>query len=293
MCYIPEILLAGAIGVLMMCGMFISLSILKCPDLTCEASYAVGCSIYCYLNAICNISPMICLIISMIIGIICGGITAILKLYLNVPKVISSMITTTAAIGMLQIFPRIDYIANSNLKLCNFVSLNTLIVIVIAASVASLLYFFITSEIGLKFRAIICNNTLSTNTSNSGFLSLIAGLSIANSITALAGALSSQLANTSAVCIGNGTFIFGLTCILIAELVVKKHKYSTGNFFLTTLVVGAILKSSLELFEHVLNLDKNYAFAEVILAFVAVFVYSVLTSRRSVQMQLIKQSMKD
>lgn len=293
MCYIPEILLAGAIGVLMMCGMFISLSILKCPDLTCEASYAVGCSIYCYLNAICNVSPMICLIISMILGMVCGGITAILKLYLNVPKIISSMITITAAMGILQIFPMVDYAAISSLKLCNFVTLNMLIVIAIAASVASLLYFFIDSEIGLKFRALIYDNTLSTNSSDSSFLSLIAGLSVANGITALAGALSSQLYNTSIACIGNGTFIFGLTCILIAELVVRKNKYSTDNFFLTTLVVGAILKSSLELFEHVFNLDKSYAFAEVMLALVAVFIYSVLTSRRSIQMQLIKQSMKD
>lgn len=288
MCHVHELLLAGVIGALIMCGMFISLNVLKFPDLTCEASYAMGSSIYCYLNVVAGISPIICIFVSMILGMICGSLTALLKLYLNIPKVISAMITVTASIGILQIFPAIDYAKIASLKFTSFTSVNMLVVIILTSTIAYGLFYFFISEIGLKFRAFSSSNNANI------VLSLVAGLSASNGIIALAGAFSSQLCNTTSISYaGNGIFIFGITCLLISELIVYRKKYSFEKFFLTILAVGAILKSSLEFCEKIFNLNKNHAFAEVILTLAAIFIYSVLTSRPSLQMQLIKNNMND
>lgn len=277
---LSTILCSGAIGALVVCSMLLSFKMLRFPDLTSDGSYSFGCVSYGFL-AVSGLNPILCIMISIAIGMTCGFITACLYHNLKIPKIMCGIITLVATVGLIQKFPIVQYSQLMNLYITKLTLVNTILVLGIILPILFVIYKLMSSEFGLRFRALSENKAFTGVHSLGRRVELMVGLVLSNGMIALAGALSNQVYSTHALFSGFGTFLFAVSAILVGERFFFRTASSTN--FVITVAIGAIYRIMLVLASCVMGLNTDNSFMCVFSSLVLIFVYAVISHRRICQ----------
>jgi len=220
-------------------GVFMSLRIMKRPDLTVEGTFAFGAAIamtmlhhgyhfmFAILAAICG-------------GAIAGLTTALIHTKLKIDSIISGLLVTMALFSInLYIMsgstisapmdrfvfaPVRGWLSNLNVTSFQMLLLSYVIVGVITLFIVLLfLHLLYKTLLGLSIRATGDNErmacSIGVNTDNRKIITLI----ISNSITALAGGLIAQQQSGANVNSGAGILIIGLASLVLGEIITPKN----------------------------------------------------------------------
>ncbi len=226
-----HVVLQGLIYSFVVMGVYLSSRVIHFDDLTTEGSFGLGGAITA-LGIVTGVSPWLMLPLAMMGGAFAGVITGTLHTKMKMNNLISGLVVTTA------LFSVCLKLAKSNLSLPQESSIfATVPAIVILGLLAALAYFglkvFLSSEIGLLFKAAGSNPQMATSLGKNVENYKIVGLAVANSLTALAGCLFVQWNGFFSITGNVGTLVTGLAGLILAEMI--KPKFSLG------LIIGAIL----------------------------------------------------
>lgn len=271
---VSTLLLSGMVGVLMMCGLFISLNILKFPDFSSEVSYALGCSAYLFFQ-LNNCNTIVTMVYIFLLGALCGVGTVLLMQYIKIPRILSGFIVLVFMFGFLSLGIRFG----SNIHYVGkFSVIGTLAVVLFTLILVYVLSVFMRSEAGIRFRALHHENNCLVE--NSTKFSL--GLAVSSGIIAIAGGISHQLCSIGQVCCWPcGTLLFGTSVMLITERIFSGKRYDILRYFICVLTIGAVYRIFLQVGANAFSPQEVNSFMCVISSIVIVVTYLCVKDSRS------------
>lgn len=230
-----HVVLQGLIYSFVVMGVYLSSRIIRFDDLTTEGSFGLGGAITALLIVL-GTSSWLTLPLAMIGGALAGVVTGALHTKMKMNNLISGLVVTTA------LFSVCLKLAKSNLSLPTDSSIfaaapNPSFAIAILGLLATIAYLglriFLSSEIGLLFKAVGSNPQMVVSLGKNVESYKILGLALANSLTALAGSLFVQWNGFFSITGNVGTLVTGLAGLILAEMIKPK--------FGIVLIIGAIL----------------------------------------------------
>ena len=220
-------------------GVFMSLRIMKRPDLTVEGTFAFGAVI---AMTLLNVGAhfMTALLVATIGGSIAGLTTALIHTKLKVDGIISGLLVTislfsinlfvmggnniSAPMGRFIFYPIIQQLVafgtprfTALLLSQIFIGAITLVVVIF------FLFILYSTSFGLSIRATGDNERMACAIGIDIDSRKISSLVISNAITGLAGALVAQQQSGANVTSGMGVLIIGLASLVIGEIITPKN----------------------------------------------------------------------
>lgn len=246
----------GCIYALVALALYLSFRVLNIADMTTDGSFTLGCAVSATVAVAGH--PILALPAAMAAGAAAGCITASLQTRLRIPSILAGIITNT---GLYTVnLAVMGFSANVNLLKADTVFtlvrpvLGTFYRLVpalgVTAGVGALLIYFLRTRLGLSIRATGDNPDMVRASSINTTFTITVGLALANSLTALSGALLAQYQKTADINLGTGMVIIGLASLIIGQTLLPK-----GGLWLR--VVGAIVGSILYRFIIALALRLN------------------------------------
>ena len=239
----------GCIYSLVALALFISFSILNIADLSTDGCFTLGCSV----GAVVTISghPFLAFPAAMAAGVCSGFVTAFLQTRMGVPSILAGIIVNT---GLYTVnIAVMDFSSNVNLFGCDTIfSLAKVvsgaawynnwykigIVAAIVLIIGVILAWFLNTRLGLSIRATGDNEYMVRASSINPVFTITVGLCVANSLTALSGAILAQYQKSCDINLGTGMVTIALASLIIGETLIGR-----GGIFKK--VVGVILGSCL------------------------------------------------
>lgn len=234
-------------------GSYISISLMKLPDLSLEASYLAGAIIGCQSLVYCGgvtgfASATIVVLASVIGGVIVGGVVGLLTHVAGLPHLLSSILTIGLFHGINQFI-----IGGSHLSVGSLSSLLSIIkfpasnpelgiVVVLAALLSLLVFLLFKTQLGYSF-AILGNNTsfFKNYHISSGYV-FITGLLIAHGLSGFAGSLVAQSSGMVDITMGFGIVLLSLTSLILGRACVRGKK----PFTVLVPIIGTVIYFSLQ-----------------------------------------------
>ena len=234
----------GCIYALVALALFLSFRVLNIADMTTDGAFTLGCAVSATVAVAGH--PLLALPAAMLAGACAGSVTALLQTKLKIPSILAGIITNT---GLYTVNLAVMGFS-SNVNMMRTETMFTLVqphlgsfyklipTAVLALSMGVLLVLFLKTRLGLSIRATGDNpDMVRASSINTGFTVTI-GLMLANSLTALSGAVLAQYQKTADINLGTGMVIIGLASLIIGETLSPKGK-------LWKKALGAILGSVL------------------------------------------------
>ncbi len=229
----------GFIYALVALALYLSFRVLNIADMTTDGSFTLGCA----LSAVLSVAghPLLALPAAMAAGACAGCITALLQTKWGIPSILAGIITNT---GLYTVnLAVMGFSSNVNmLKAATLFSLfpggRLLPAILITLITAAVLVLFLSTRLGLSIRATGDNPEMVRASSINTSFTILVGLAISNSITALSGAVLAQYQKTADINLGSGMVIIGLASLVIGETIFRRGK---PWFKILGTVVGCIL----------------------------------------------------
>lgn len=232
----------GAIFSILSLGLYISFKVLDIPDLTVDGSFTTGCAV----SAIVTVasSPALGLLLAFVAGALAGLVTGLLITKLKINAILAGILTQTALYSInLRIMdgkPNISLLDSKTIftNINQITSYGTLILLFIFVIVIVLLLnYFLRTQLGLALRACGDNEDMVRASSIDTDKMKLIGLSLANGLVGLSGALYTQQQTYSDITAGIGMMVIGLASIIIGATFIKNEKVLVS---LIATVVGAI-----------------------------------------------------
>ena len=232
-------------------GVYLSLRIMKKPDLTIEGTFAFG-AVIAMTMLYGGAHFMTTLIVAPIGGAVAGLTTGLIRTKLKIDGIISGLLVTMAlfsinlfVMGASTISAPLDTFIFTpvreqlvalglqpfNALLWSYIIIGALTLVVVIA----FLYFLYSTAFGLSIRAtgdnerMACSNGVDTDSRK------IAAHVIANAIIGLSGALVSQQQSGANVNTGTGVLIIGLASLVIGEIITPKNVSMLTRFIFIAL----------------------------------------------------------
>lgn len=236
----------GFLYALVAMALFLSYRILDIADLTTDGSFILGAAVSVTMTAAGH--PYLGVAAAFMAGACAGGVTAVLQTKLGVPSILAGIVTNTGL-----------YTVNlmvmgwsSNVSLLKSETIFTLfeavgiggkhteilMAFLVSAGVGTILLLFLKTRLGLSIRATGNNITMVRASSINPALMITIGLSIANGITALSGAMVGQYQNAADINGGTGIVVIGLACLIIGETVLGRRTVFKG---VVAAVIGSVI----------------------------------------------------
>ncbi len=221
---VPTGLLQGLILSLLVIGVMIPFRLLDFPDLTAEGSYPLGGAL-CASLIVTGINPALSLIIASICAGLVGIGTALIHIKYKINTLLAGIILSTMvysinlrAMGK----PNIALFNHSTLfnDLSNGLSAQLIALLIINILVIGFLFLFLSTEKGLRFRAVGLNPQFAKKQGINLNSNIISGLFIGNAACGLSGALLVQIQGYADIGIGVGIVIHALAAMMIGEKIV-------------------------------------------------------------------------
>lgn len=266
---ILNILSSGLPCVLLALGIFLTYRLLDFADLTAEGSFLIGMAVSGVL--IYNgVNPWIATLASVFAGALCGIITGVLNRVLKIPKLLSGIITMTAAGSIVLLILGFAYdkgsIFNYQLSFtnitkdsgpqtiysllqpfdyengvfispwANIIKVGVMFGVVFAAM--AIIYFFFGTEYGMAIRATGMNEKMVKAQGINADIATIVCVAIANALIGLAGSLYVQETKQVSTISATGYLVVGLSSILIGEAIFGKRSFKN---WLISVALGSIL----------------------------------------------------
>lgn len=240
----------GLVYAIMALGVYITYKILDFPDLSVDGTFPLGGAITAVL-VLAGVNPLIALFLAFVAGALAGCITGIIHVKLKVRDLLSGIIVMTALYSV-----NLRLVGKSNVAFFNSDSIfeNSLInkimpqglshvsviviLVVIVLIVKILLDLFLKTRAGYLLRAVGDNETLVTSLAKDKGTVKILGLSIANGLAALAGAVYCQQKGFFDISMGTGTIVIGLANVIIGTKLLKRFGAIKAT---TAVIVGSIV----------------------------------------------------
>nr|MCR5225059.1 hypothetical protein [Alphaproteobacteria bacterium] len=204
-------------------NVFLTKKILNITDLTCDASFALGGCTY-GMAMLCNMNPLLAFLFAISLGTLSGLVTSSFINHVGMAPIISSVVTLVAvqtvvlkftSIGRLMMREDIHSSLGTLSSLDNFV-----ITIVLVAALSFLFYRLVISEYGLAMRVCGSGQIIAESMGIQRSSVLFIGLAIGNMLSAVSGVLVAQIGGAFSASMGLGSLVFGLSAIIIGELLV-------------------------------------------------------------------------
>ncbi len=248
------ILTSGIPCALLAIGIFITYRLLDFADLTAEGSFLIG-------GALCVTiiknggNPALATLVALFGGAICGLITGLLNTKLKIPKLLSGIITMTAATSVAmaimgatveEAFTNLVVLGrNDNTIYSVFypggiwnMVIESSIMALIAIVAIFIIYFFFGTEYGMAIRATGINEKMARSQGINTDLATIVAVTISNALIGLAGALYAQDSRSMDIKSSAGYLVIGLASILIGESIFGKRNFKN---WLISVSLGAIV----------------------------------------------------
>ena len=220
----------GFIYALVALALFLSFRVLNIADMTTDGAFTLGCAVSATLAVAGH--PLLALPIAMLAGACAGFVTAFLQTRLNIPSILAGIITNTGLytvnLAVMGFSSNVNMLRNPTLFTLVQPWLGAFYKLIPAAAltclVGTLLVLFLRTRLGLSVRATGDNpDMVRASSINTGF-TITVGLCLANSMTALSGAVLAQYQKTADINLGTGMVIIGLASLIIGETLMPRGK---------------------------------------------------------------------
>lgn len=231
------ILEQGLIYGIMAMGVYITYTILDFPDLSVDGTFPLGIAV-CFVMIRNGLNPWLALLAAFAAGCAAGVFTGVFNVKLRIRNLLCGILTMTAlysvnysivgkasdflSMDASTIFSQTSFLFGSG-HAAMYSKLAVILVIALAAKFA--LDWYMRTKSGFLLRSVGDNEGLViTLAQNPGTIKII-GLSIANGLVSLAGAVYCQYGRAFNVGSGTGTVVMGLAAVIIGTTVFKKLKF--------------------------------------------------------------------
>ena len=220
----------GFIFALTAFALFLSFRVLNIADMTTDGSFVLGGAVSATLAVLGH--PIIALPAAMLAGAAAGCVTAFLQTKLKVPSILAGIITNTGLytvnLAVMGFSSNVAMLRTTTIFTMVKETLGTVYKLIPAAAfallVGVLMVLFLKTRLGLSIRATGDNaDMVRASSINTGFTITI-GLAIANSLTALSGAVYAQYQRSASMDMGTGMVIIGLASLIIGETLIPKTR---------------------------------------------------------------------
>lgn len=226
------ILEQGFIYGIMALGIYISYRILDFPDLSADGTFPLGGAITATL-LIKGVNPWLTLLLAFLAGCLAGAFTGFLHVKLKIKDLLAGILTMTA---LYSVNYRIAGAPNQFLmgektifsipKTFPLYEYRYLIItFVIALAVKFILDWYLSTKSGFLLRSVGDNEGLIVTMAQSPARIKVIGLSLANGLVALSGALNTQKAMQFDITSGTGIMVMGLAAVIIGVTIFKKISF--------------------------------------------------------------------
>ena len=236
----------GLLWSFMAIGIYISIRILKRPDLTAEGSFPFGAAIASTL-IVNDIHPVIATLVAFLTGALAGLLAGYLMTKAKIPGLLAGILVMTGLYSInlvvmgksniaLLNHPRITNLFSGWLGLPNDYS-TILVAIVLLSLIIFFLVFFFKSDSGQALIATGDNEKMARSMGIKTDEMKMLGLALSNGLIGLSGALIGQYNGYVDISMGIGIFVIGLASIIIVEIFYKNLSL-TERFI--SIPIGAI-----------------------------------------------------
>ncbi len=223
---IPGAVSLGLVWGIMAIGLYITYKILAISDLTVDGSICTGAAV-CTMLMTAGVNPWVAMLCATLAGGLCGLVTGFLHTVLDIPAILSGILTQLA---LWSVNLKIMGQANRPLSARNFPVIITQMkseeaiftLVLIAGAIIGFLYWFFGTELGCSIRATGCNLNMSRAQGINTELNKVLGLVLSNALIALSGALLAQYQGFADINMGRGAIVVGLAAIVIGEVLFSK-----------------------------------------------------------------------
>jgi len=227
----------GLLFSFMALGVYITFRILDFPDLTVDGSYTTGGAIAAVMITN-GFSPWIATLAAFGGGMTAGLCTGLLHTKGKINGLLSGILMMIALYSInLRILgkPNVSLMGENSL----FTSINPLLVMpFVVLAVKILMDLFLRTDLGLALRSTGDNARMIRSFGVNTDTTTILGISLANGMVALSGALIAQYFTSADSTMGIGMIVIGLASVIIGEAI-----FGAGSVFRATLavVLGSIV----------------------------------------------------
>ena len=226
----------GCIYALVALALFLSYSILNIADLSTDGCFTLGCAVCCQVAVAGH--PFLALIAAMAAGVLSGFVTAFLQTRLGVESIMAGIIVNTglytvnlAVMGFSSNMSlvKVDTVFSVAKEALAFAGgwyqLVVAAVVILAAGAA--MVWFLGTRLGLSIRATGDNAAMVRASSIDPGRTIMVGLCISGSLTALSGALLAQYQKSCDINVGTGMVTIALASLIIGETLLGRRSMVT------------------------------------------------------------------
>ncbi|MBB6672092.1 ABC transporter permease [Cohnella nanjingensis] len=232
----------GLMYALLALGVYITFRILDFPDLTVDGSFATGGAVAAVMISN-GYAAWIATLLAFACGLAAGAITGLLHTKGKINGLLSGILMMIALYSInIRILgkPNISLIDAKTLfsSIASKTWLYILVLAVVILVIKTLLDAFLHTDRGLSLRATGDNKRMIRSLGGNTDTSIVLGISLANGLVAISGALVAQDTGFADVNMGVGMIVIGLASVIIGEAIV-----GTRSVFWATLavIVGSIV----------------------------------------------------
>jgi len=242
-------------------GVYMTFRVLAFPDLTVDGSFPLGGTVAAVL-IINGANPWLATVAALGAGICAGLGTSLLNTKLRINALLAGILMMVALysinlmimgrsnIPLLREVTIFDHVAQAIGMRAN-ITLSIIVMVVLSIVVLFILNWFLRTEIGLALRATGDNEQMVRGLGADTNMTTMLGVSVANGLVALSGALVAQNQGFSDVGMGIGMIVMGLASVIIGEGIFRPRKITTillavvGGTFAYRLFIGIALRLGL------------------------------------------------
>ena len=226
----------GCIYALVALALFLSYSILNIADLSTDGCFTLGCAVCCQVAVAGH--PFLALVAAMAAGVLSGFVTAFLQTRLGVESIMAGIIVNTglytvnlAVMGFSSNMSlvKVDTVFSVAKEALAFAGgwyqLVVAAVVILAAGAA--MVWFLGTRLGLSIRATGDNAAMVRASSIDPGRTIMVGLCISGSLTALSGALLAQYQKSCDINVGTGMVTIALASLIIGETLLGRRSMVT------------------------------------------------------------------
>ncbi len=227
---VPVTLVQGLLYAYIALGVMIPFRLLAFPDLTSEGSFPLG-GCVCGVLLVAGAHPVLATLAAIAGGTAAGAATAFIHLRFRINTLLAGILVMTILYSVnLRVLGKANVALLSNETVFSVMSpaivtsvnLQMAFFAVLMVVVLAVLHWFLRTEAGLSLRAVGVNPALAPALRIDPWTWIMAGLALANGLSALAGALAVQLQGFADVHMGFGVLINGLAALIIGETLIGR-----------------------------------------------------------------------
>ncbi len=240
----------GFIYGIMAIGVYITYKVLDFPDLTVDGSFPLGMCLTGLLVSL-GVDPWVSCILSLLSGALAGSITGILHVKFHITNLLSGILVMTALWSMNLVITNDSAVLSFFNKPTIFnsgigssftgvmedykVLIMTGVLVIIVKIIIDI---YLKTKSGLLLRAAGSNPQFVTSLGRDSGKMKILGLAIGNGLTAMAGGVLGQQANSANINSGTGMVVMALASVIIGTTLFRKIKIMKAT---TAVVLGSVL----------------------------------------------------